>query len=230
MNSITKPFFNLFVNISKQLQMLRDIRNNYQKHKLEESQLTKRPVALFKQWLDEAIKHEVNEPTAMILSTSIDNQPDSRVVLLKELKEDQFVFYTNYDSNKGQQMGQNQFVALNFFWPQLERQVRIKGQVAKIDESASDNYFRTRPRDSQLGAWASEQSRAVENREELEEKYRSMEAHFEGQEIPKPENWGGYAVTPVEIEFWQGRPGRLHDRIRYYKAEDGTWSFKRLSP
>ncbi|HKJ43037.1 MAG TPA: pyridoxamine 5'-phosphate oxidase [Sunxiuqinia sp.] len=210
--------------------MLRDIRNNYQKNKLEENQLTTKPILLFKAWLDEAIKLKVNEPTAMVISTSMDNQPDSRVVLLKEIKEDGFIFYTNYGSNKGTQIAKNKRVALNFFWPELERQVRVKGTIQKTEESVSVDYFSARPRDRQLGALSSAQSQVVESREKLEADFKQLEQKYEGQEIPKPENWGGYEITPHEIEFWQGRPGRLHDRIRYYKQPDRAWTFKRLSP
>lgn len=212
------------------MKMLRDIRNNYQQNKLEEDQLTKCPTALFISWLNEAIKSNLHEPTAMMVATAINNQPDTRIVLLKGIQGENFIFYTNYQSSKAKQIAANNQIALNFFWPELERQVRVKGHVSKIAENISADYFKTRPRDSQLGAWGSEQSQVIENREVLEENYRRMEARFEGKEIPKPENWGGYAVAPFNIEFWQGRPGRLHDRIRYYKGEDGSWSFKRLSP
>lgn len=210
--------------------MLRDIRNNYQKNKLEENQLTDKPMKLFQSWLNEAIKQKINEPTAMILSTSVDNQPDSRVVLLKEIQDESLIFYTNYGSNKGKQIEQNNHIAVNLFWPELERQVRIKGTIRKTSETVSTDYFKTRPRDSQLGALASAQSEVIENREELEHHYRSLEKQYEGKEIPKPANWGGYEILPHEIEFWQGRPGRLHDRIRYYKNPDQKWIFKRLSP
>ena len=210
--------------------MLRDIRNNYQKNKLEEDQLTSNPIAFFKQWLDEAIKNDVNEPTAMVLSTAINNQPDSRIVLLKEIQEDHFVFYTNYGSIKAQEIESNNHVALNFFWPELERQVRMRGIISKTNETVSNDYFNTRPRDSQLGALASAQSVVLEGRKELEQHYQFLKEKFEGKDIPMPDNWGGYQITPTEIEFWQGRPSRLHDRIRYYKLTDGNWELKRLSP
>ena len=210
--------------------MLRDIRNNYKKSKLEENQLPDKPIDLLKQWVDEAIKQKVNEPTAMIISTSVDHQPDSRVVLLKEIQGEHVIFFTNYESSKGKQIEENNRVAANFFWPELERQVRIKGTVKKTPEKISTDYFNARPRESQLGALASAQSEVIGDRDELEKKYLLLEKKYESKDIPKPENWGGYEIVLFEIEFWQGRPSRLHDRIRYYKQPDGHWIFKRLSP
>jgi pyridoxamine 5'-phosphate oxidase len=210
--------------------MLRDIRNNYQKYKLEESTIPATPIHLFKLWLDEAIHNKVNEPTAMVLATTVNNEPDTRIVLLKEVSNNQFLFYTNYNSTKAKQIAENNQVAINFFWAELERQVRIKGIISKADDSLSEDYFNSRPRDSQLGAWTSAQSEVIKNRGELEQKFRDTTAQFEGLSIPKPTNWGGYQVNPTEIEFWQGRPGRLHDRIRYYKIDTNRWEYKRLSP
>ena len=210
--------------------MLRDIRNNYQKYMLEESTIPATPIHLFKLWLDEAIHNKVNEPTAMVLATTVNNEPDTRIVLLKEVSNDQLLFYTNYNSTKAKQIAENNQVAINFFWAELERQVRIKGTISKADDSLSEDYFNSRPRDSQLGAWTSAQSEVIKNRGELEQKFRDTTAQFEGLSIPKPPNWGGYQVNPAEIEFWQGRPGRLHDRIRYYKIDSTQWEYKRLSP
>lgn len=210
--------------------MLRDIRNTYQKHKLEEADLPAQPIELFKRWLEEAISSEVDEPTAMTLSTVADGMPDSRIVLLKEMLDDRFIFFTNYSSSKSLQMKANPQVALNFFWPKLERQVRVKGIVSKVDEALSEAYFQSRPRESQLGAWASAQSQPVNGREELEQNFHKLETQFEGKIIPKPKHWGGFQIEAREIEFWQGRPGRLHDRIRYYGQQEGQWEFKRLSP
>ena len=139
-------------------------------------------------------------------------------------------FYTNYNSTKAQQIKTNPQVALNFFWPELERQVRVKGLVSKVKDEFSEEYFNVRPRESQLGAWASAQSKPLVNRDELEQKYLELEKHYEGKIIPRPAHWGGYMVTPSEIEFWQGRPGRLHDRIQYHSDTQGQWKFKRLSP
>ena len=166
----------------------------------------------------------------MILATSAHNIPDTRVVLLKEIDDGNFLFYTNYDSAKAKQIATNSQVALNFFWPELERQVRVKGLISKVHASLSNEYFNTRPRESQLGAWASAQSETLTGREELEQKYKLLEKQYEGTNIPKPAFWGGYQVTPNEIEFWQGRPSRLHDRIRYYRIPKHNWEFKRLSP
>ncbi|WP_423127754.1 pyridoxamine 5'-phosphate oxidase [Gaoshiqia sp. Z1-71] len=209
--------------------MLRDIRTNYRQFKLDEKDLTKHPFQLFQQWLNEAIGQKLDEPTAMTLSTSVDNQPDSRIVLLKELNQNGFVFFTNYNSEKGRQLDHNQQVALNFFWAKLERQVRVKGAIHKLSEDLSAAYFRSRPRESQLGAWASDQSAEISNRQELEEKFSFFSEKFKDQEIEKPDYWGGYLVLPAEIEFWQGRPNRLHDRFRYYLT-NGLWKVKRLSP
>ncbi|KOH44192.1 pyridoxamine 5'-phosphate oxidase [Sunxiuqinia dokdonensis] len=210
--------------------MLREIRNNYQKHKLEEAKLPEDPIALFDYWLKEAIKEKVQEPTAMVVATAADGIPDARIVLLKEISDGNFHFYTNYHSTKGRQLATNPHVALNFFWPELERQVRVKGTTSKVNDALSEEYFNTRPRESQLGAWASAQSETLTNRQQLEQKYEELEKHYEGEVIPKPAHWGGYQVEPFEIEFWQGRPGRLHDRIQYQKNAQGQWTFRRLSP
>ena len=209
--------------------MFRDIRTNYQKYKLEEKNLKTNPIELFREWLEQAISENVAEPTVMVLSTIEQGFPDSRVVLLKELTDKGFVFYTNYQSKKGQQIENNSNVSLNFFWAEMERQVRIKGVVEKIDSKKSEEYFKTRPRESQLGACASNQSQGIENREKLEKQFEQFEQQFEGKEIQMPKQWGGYLVEPVEIEFWQGRPGRMHDRILFFQ-EEGKWKFKRLQP
>ena len=210
--------------------MLRDIRNNYALNKLDEGQLAGGPIIFFELWLNEAIQLKVNEPTAMVLATAVDNQPDTRVVLLKEIKDDDFVFYTNYISAKAREIERNKHVALNFFWAELERQVRVKGTISKTSDHLADDYFNSRPRESQLGAWASAQSQAIKDREELENKFEAVRKLYEGKDIPRPENWGGYKVEATEIEFWQGRPSRLHDRFRFYRGEKGEWYFKRLSP
>ncbi|MCW0482199.1 pyridoxamine 5'-phosphate oxidase [Gaoshiqia sediminis] len=209
--------------------MLRDIRKNYQQFELSEKDLTEQPFELFRRWLDDAIRLKVDEPTAMTLSTSLDGQPDSRVVLLKELRTDGFVFFTNFGSSKGLQLDKNSRAALNFFWPALERQVRVKGQVEKLDEKQAADYFSSRPRDSQLGAWASEQSRELHSRDELVQRFQKIANQYQNRSIDKPPHWGGYVVIPFEIEFWQGRPNRLHDRFRYFLTGTG-WLAKRLAP
>jgi pyridoxamine 5'-phosphate oxidase len=209
--------------------MLRDIRKNYQQFQLDEKDLTPHPFDLFQIWLKDAIKIKEDDPTAMTLSTCADGYPDSRVVLLKELNRKGFIFFTNYNSAKGRQIEKNSSVALNFFWPKPERQVRVKGMIEKLDHDQSVDYFHSRPRNSQLGAWASEQSSEIRDREVLESRFRYYEKLFEGQEIKKPEHWGGYLVMPTQIEFWQGRANRLHDRFRYV-LENDKWMINRLAP
>ena len=210
--------------------MLRDIRTNYEKSELLESGINPNPFEQLRIWLTEAISGEETEPTAMVLST-LDAQgfPESRVVLLKELKDTGLVFYTNYESKKGHQIAQNEHVAVVFLWPQHERQVRIKGVAEKIRDSESTDYFKSRPIDSQLGAWASPQSRVIENREFLDENYRRYQEQFKGREIKKPPHWGGYLIRPEYFEFWQGRSNRLHDRIEFILI-DNQWTIHRLAP
>lgn len=209
--------------------MLRDIRREYSQFELKEKDLVSNPLELFQVWMDDALKYEVMEPTAMTLSTCINEYPDSRVVLLKEVTERGFVFFSNYNSTKGNQILKNNNVAINFFWPELERQVRIKGKAKRTSKDYSSNYFKQRPRDSQLGALVSDQSKELEHREELVSRLDYLKKQYEGKEINKPDYWGGYIVSPEEIEFWQGRPNRLHDRIRYYR-KNKVWEYKRLSP
>jgi pyridoxamine 5'-phosphate oxidase len=209
--------------------MLRDIRKNYEQFQLDEKDLTSHPFDLFQIWLSHAIENKQDEPTAMTLSTCADGYPDSRVVLLKELNKSGFIFFSNYNSAKGWQIERNKYVALNFFWAKPERQVRVKGAIEKLDTDLSTGYFHSRPRDSQLGAWASEQSSKIKDREELESRFSYYRKFFEGQEIKKPDHWGGYLVIPAQIEFWQGRANRLHDRIRYV-LEGNKWLISRLAP
>jgi len=209
--------------------MLRDIRKEYQLFELAGKDLPNHPFDLFQIWLQDAIGNKQDEPTAMTLSTCADGYPDSRVVLLKELNREGFVFFTNYTSTKGRQIEGNNRVALNFFWSKIERQVRVKGVAEKLDEKQSVDYFHSRPRASQLGAWASEQSSEIMDRETLESRFSHFEKLFEGQEIEKPAQWGGFLVRPAQIEFWQGRSNRLHDRIRYVLQED-RWLTSRLAP
>jgi len=209
--------------------MLRDIRKQYLFSSLDENSVLKNPFEQFEKWLQEAIESEQLEPTAMVLSTVDEQfQPHSRVVLLKEFTHESFVFYTNYEGHKARQMAQNNRVSLVFFWSALERQVRIEGKVEKISEVLSNSYFKTRPIDSQLGAWASPQSQQIHSADFLEQQFQYYQQKF-GNEVPKPPHWGGYAVKPHAIEFWQGRANRLHDRLLFTK-ESEHWILSRLAP
>ena len=207
------------------------IRRNYSRQALSEDSVAPNPVDQFKVWLNEAIASEVHEPTALVLSTvSADCRPSARVVLLKEVAPDGFVFFTNYESRKGQELIQRPFASLTFFWPELERQVRIEGLVAKVAPDVSDTYFHSRPRGSQIGAWASPQSREIRSRQELEEAEQQYNEQFASQSlVPRPAHWGGFILQPERIEFWQGRPNRLHDRIQF-DLSGGSWNRKRLAP
>jgi len=210
--------------------MLRDIRTNYQKFELNEETANNDPILQLTAWLNDAIENQKSDPTAMVLST-IDREgnPESRVVLLKELKDEGLIFFTNYDSKKGQQITINPSVSVVFFWPELERQVRIKGKAEKISEADSESYFLSRPLDSQLGAWASPQSQVIESRQVLDNNYAHFKQHFENQKIRKPPHWGGFLIRPAYFEFWQGRSNRLHDRLEYVPAEN-SWQIRRLAP
>ncbi|WP_027391202.1 pyridoxamine 5'-phosphate oxidase [Aquimarina latercula] len=212
---------------------LTDYRKSYDKKALEENELPVSPFLLFSNWFKEVEEAGgVEETNAMSLTTfGLDSYPKTRIVLLKHFDEEGFVFYTNYESEKGKAMAANNKVCISFFWPNLERQVIIKGVVNRISEQKSSDYFNSRPKGSQLGAWASEQSSIVESRAFLESKLLALEEKYKEKEIPKPDFWGGYCVTPVEFEFWQGRPNRLHDRIRYAQQQKGNnWVTNRLSP
>ena len=210
---------------------LHDYRKLYRKHELLEEEIPQDPMDLFHIWLrDTETTGEVEEINTMSLSTiGLDGFPQTRVVLLKEYDKEGFVFYTNYGSEKGRAIEKDPKVCLSFFWPASERQVIVKGIAQKTSEEESAAYFRTRPRASQLGAWASQQSSVVPSREHLREKMRILEEEYEGKEIPKPVYWGGYKVIPSQMEFWQGRPGRLHDRILFSRENSG-WKINRLAP
>ncbi|WP_201985426.1 pyridoxamine 5'-phosphate oxidase [Hymenobacter rubidus] len=208
------------------------LRKTYSQRTLSETDVLPDAVRQFRQWLDEALAAQVEEPTAMTVSTvSPTGQPSSRVVLLKGLPDEaSFLFYTNYDSQKGQELAAHPLAALNFFWPALERQVRVEGRVEKAPEPMSTAYFQSRPRSSQLGAWASPQSQEIGSREELEAREAAMAEKFgDLNPLPRPPEWGGYILTPTRIEFWQGRPSRLHDRIVYWREGD-HWRLSRLAP
>ncbi|WP_306351131.1 pyridoxamine 5'-phosphate oxidase [Flavobacterium sp. '19STA2R22 D10 B1'] len=211
---------------------LSNYRKSYEKSELIETNLTEDPINFFKKWFHEVEDAGgVDEINAMTISTiGLDGFPKSRVVLLKKFTEEGFIFYTNYDSEKGKAIINNPHVCLSFFWPSSERQVIIKGIATKTIEAVSDNYFASRPDGSKLGAIVSEQSAVIASRAILEAKLAQLETEFEGKEIPRPNNWGGFIVTPVEVEFWQGRANRLHDRIRYRLQENYSWKIDRLSP
>lgn len=205
------------------------LRINYSKSSLGKSDVHKDPVEQFALWFDQGAEVQLPDLNVVHLSTSHQGQPSSRVVLLRSFDNDGFVFFTNYNSEKGQHITRNPKVALTFFWWQLERQVRIEGQARKVARAVSTAYFASRPRESQIGAWASAQSEQIIDREMLDAKYLEMENRFEGEEVPCPEHWGGYVVVPERIEFWQGRDSRLHDRLEYQKAGN-NWQLRRVQP
>ena len=207
-----------------------DLRKDYTQSGLLETDVDPNPFKQFQQWFDQALAAQLPEPNAMTLATvSQDGKPKARIVLLKNFTEQGFVFYTNYNSQKGQELAQNPSAALIFWWAELERQVRIEGSVEKVAESESEEYFYSRPVGSQLGAWASQQSQVIDNREVLEHRLQELQEIYQNQNIPEPPHWGGYRIVPQAIEFWQGRSNRLHDRL-YYSLLEHTWVVKRLSP
>ena len=211
---------------------LGNYRKAYSKEQLLEANITDNPMELFQKWFYEVdTNFEVEETNAMTLSTiGLDGYPKSRVVLLKRYTYEGFIFYTNYNSEKGKAIEKNPNVCLSFFWHSAERQIIIKGKAEKIAENLSDGYFESRPRGSQLGAIVSKQSDVIPNRKYLENELSKLEESYKDKEILRPEFWGGYIVKPIEIEFWQGRPNRLHDRIRFLLQEDYNWKIDRLSP
>lgn len=209
---------------------LADLRRQFVLGALSESEVAADPISQFQRWFDEAVVAKMPDPNAMTLATvDADGQPSARIVLLKGLDASGFTFFTNYESRKGLDLLANPRAALLFHWVQLERQVRIEGEVRKVDEAESDAYFASRPLGSRLGAWASEQSREVASRAVLEQREADFRQRF-GDEPPRPPHWGGYRLMPNWIEFWQGRASRLHDRIGYRRQDDGSWRIVRLSP
>lgn len=211
---------------------LSNYRKSYEKSALMESSVSDNPLELFQKWFHEVEKSgTTDEPNAMTISTlGLDGYPKSRIVLLKRFTHEGFIFYSNYKSEKGKAIASNPKVCLSFFWPAMERQVIIKGTATKIPENMSDGYFESRPIGSKLGAIVSEQSEVIPSREVLEVELKELEKKYEQKEIPRPEYWGGYLVSPASIEFWQGRPNRLHDRLRYTLQEDYNWKIERLAP
>ena len=209
-----------------------DLRQNYTLAGLSEADLNSDPIEQFNIWFQQALEADLLEPNAMTLATATpDGKPTARIVLLKGVSSGGFVFYTNYESQKGQQLIANPYAALVFLWDKLERQIRIEGRVAKLAAEESAEYFHSRPKASQLGAWASDQSRVIPNREVLEEKLSELQEQYSNDAtIPLPDHWGGFRVIPSRVEFWQGRPSRLHDRLVYNLQTDGNWQIERLSP
>ncbi len=207
-------------------------RKNYQKDELLEVNTPNNPIELFRDWFLAAHESEnIHEANAMNVATiGIDNFPKNRIVLLKKFTWEGFIFYTNYNSEKGKAIANNPNVCLSFFWHGLERQIIIKGKAERLAENLSDGYFETRPDGSKLGAWASNQSEVVSSRDDLDNQLKSYENQFRGSEIKRPKHWGGFLVKPISIEFWQGRPNRMHDRIRYTLKKDFNWKKERLAP
>lgn len=208
-----------------------DLRENYTRSGLSEADAALNPLKQFRLWFEQAIEAQLPEPNAMTLATvTSEGHPSARIVLLKNFDERGFTFFTNYDGSKGQQLSHHPWAALVFWWAQLERQVRIEGKVEKVSAQESDEYFASRPVKSQLGAWASHQSQVIDSRDVLEKQFAELQEKYRNRPIPRPPHWGGFRVIPHLIEFWQGRPSRLHDRLCYRLQRDGNWHRERLSP
>ncbi|MCM0592228.1 MAG: pyridoxamine 5'-phosphate oxidase [Gloeotrichia echinulata DVL01] len=212
-------------------QTIADLRKDYSLEGLNETDVNNNPFIQFTKWFQQALAAQLPEPNAMTIATATpDGKPAARMVLLKDFDERGFVFFTNYNSRKGQELAENPQAALVFWWVELERQVRICGRVEKISENESDKYYDSRPENSRLGAWVSNQSEVIENREVLEQRWQDFQRRYDNQDIPRPPHWGGLRVIPAEIEFWQGRPSRLHDRLLYTRLDHDSWKIERLSP
>jgi pyridoxamine 5'-phosphate oxidase len=209
---------------------LNSIRHDFAKETLDEHDVIENPLFQFAKWFEEAVAAQVIDPNAMTLcSATKEGKPSARIVLLRNFSEIGFVYYSNYNSRKGAEIEKNPNCALLFFWPELERQIRIEGVVQKQSSEESDLYFNSRPRESKLGAWTSEQSKKIINREVLNKEFEKISLQYPDENVPRPPHWGGYLLKPITIEFWQGRPNRLHDRI-LYTIENNTWKIERLAP
>lgn len=213
-------------------EIISNLRQDYKAKSFRRTDLVADPYAQFKAWFEEALSAKIPEPNAMTLATaSLTGRPSARIVLLKSIAEDGFIFYTNYESTKGKMLAENPQAALVFCWLELERQIRIEGRVEKVDTATAKEYFQSRPKESQMGAWVSQQSTVIETRAVLEDSMTELNEQYAEQAVlPKPPNWGGYKVIPDKIEFWQGRRSRLHDRFQYSLQADGQWKIERLAP
>lgn len=214
---------------------INNIRREFSSQKLDESSVGDNPYQLFEKWFEEAVGSQILDPYAMIISTvSKENKPSNRVVYMRDISENGLVFYTNYESHKGNDLDANKNISCLFFWGELERQIRIEGEVEVLDEEKSDLYFKNRPRESQIGAWASDQSRIIPNREYLENRVGEFEKKFKGQDVTRPKHWGGFLIKPTSFEYWQGRSGRLHDRVKFIFENNPDsyrdWKIVRLAP
>jgi pyridoxamine 5'-phosphate oxidase len=208
-----------------------DIRTEYKLRSLNEKDVNANPVVQFTKWWDEAVQSEIDDVNAATLATAtLNGKPSARIILLKGYDERGFVFFTNYESNKGREIAANPQVSLVFFWKELQRQIRIEGTVEKVNTKESDEYFSSRPTGSRIGAWASPQSHVIKDRSEIEENAKKYKQQYPDENIPRPPYWGGYRIKPELIEFWQGRPSRLHDRIQYSLQKNNTWKIERLAP
>jgi pyridoxamine 5'-phosphate oxidase len=211
--------------------IIKNLRTEFESSLLDIKNVNKNPLVQFAHWMENALEAKVQEPNAMTLATvNGKGWPDARVVLLRRVDKDGFSFFTNYNSSKGKELAENKKACLNFYWVELARQVRIIGTVEKLSSKESDEYFQSRPRESRIGAWTSNQSEVIEGRELLDKKFHELEKKFSDKKIPRPPHWGGFLVKPVSIEFWQGRNNRLHDRILFEKGRSGKWKISRLSP